>query len=128
MLQSTIKFFLSLFLLFAMLYIGEYLNLLIPIGIPSSIWGMLVLFSCLVIGIVDIKWVIPSAKPLTRYMSLFFLPICVGIIEHKQLITDYLASFFLANVLSTLLSLIIIAYFSQWLLNKQDIYKDKGEK
>ncbi len=119
MLRSIIKFFISLAILFVMLHLGEMINQAIPLGIPSSIWGMMLLFCCLASGIINVEWIIPSAKILTRYMTLFFLPICVGIIEHKQLFSDYLHSFFLAIFLSTVLSLIVIAYFSQWLLNKQ---------
>ncbi|MDP8033293.1 CidA/LrgA family protein [Pasteurella atlantica] len=119
MLQSIIKFFISLAILFAMLHLGESINQLIPIGIPSSIWGMILLFLCLTAGIINVEWIIPSARILTRYMTLFFLPICVGIIEHKYLFSHYLNSFFLAIFLSTVISLIVITYFSQWLLNKQ---------
>ncbi|MDP8079658.1 CidA/LrgA family protein [Phocoenobacter skyensis] len=119
MLNQIIKFFISLAILFVMLHLGEIINQFLPIGISSSIWGMLLLFVCLACGIINIEWIAPSAKLLTRYMTLFFLPICVGIIEHKQLFNDYLSAFFIAIFLSTILSLVVITYFAQWLLNKQ---------
>lgn len=118
MLNNIIRFFISLLILFVMLHLGEVINEIIPTGISSSILGMLLLFMCLISGIINVAWIAPSAKILTRYMTLFFLPICVGIIEHKQLFTDYLSSFFLAAFLSTVLSLIVVAYFAQWVFNK----------
>ena len=35
----------SLFLLYLMLHFGELIAHYVPIGIPSSIWGLLLLFS-----------------------------------------------------------------------------------
>lgn len=50
MIVRMLRMLISLALLFAMLYGGKLLGILIPIGISESIWGMLLLFTCLVIG------------------------------------------------------------------------------
>lgn len=109
----------SLALLFAMLYLGKLITSLFPIGIPDSILGMLILFGCLVLGIVKIEWVTPSARPLTRYMTLFFLPICAGLIEHFDLLRQNLNTFVLATALSTLVSIVLIGIFAQWLFHRK---------
>ncbi len=54
MIFKVIRLLLSLALLFGMLYLGKLIAYLIPIGISDSIWGMLLLFACLVIG--WLKW------------------------------------------------------------------------
>lgn len=114
-----IRMILSLMLLFLMLYLGRLLSVLIPIGISDSIWGMLLLFACLVIGGVKVEWVTPSARPLTRYMTLFFIPICAEIIEYYETLETHLTSLLLANVLSTTLSLIAIGLFAQWIFHRK---------
>ncbi|VEG83698.1 Putative effector of murein hydrolase LrgA [[Haemophilus] ducreyi] len=68
---QMIRFLLSLALLFLMLLLGKGVDFLLPIGIPDSIWGLLLLFSVLVIGVVKVQWITPSARSLTRYMMLF---------------------------------------------------------
>ena len=55
MLLKITRTLLSLCLLFAMLYLGKGLSILLPIGIPDSIWGLLLLFTSLVIGIVKVE-------------------------------------------------------------------------
>ena len=92
MLLKITRTLLSLCLLFAMLYLGKGLSILLPIGIPDSIWGLLLLFTSLVIGIVKVEWVTPAARPLTRYMTIFF---------------------------STMVSLVLIGLFAQWVFHRK---------
>ena len=118
MLFKAIRILLSLILLFGMLYLGKLMETLLPIGISDSIWGMLILFACLVIGVVKVEWVTPSARPLTRYMTVFFIPVCAEIIEHIDVLQSHLLSFVLSNVLSTTLSLVLIGLFAQWIFHR----------
>ncbi|WP_150538455.1 CidA/LrgA family protein [Actinobacillus vicugnae] len=119
MMIRMLSMFISLAFLFVMLYAGKLLSILIPIGIPDSIWGMLLLFSCLVIGIVKVEWITPSARPLTRYMTVFFIPICAEIIQHLDMLQQHFTSFVFANILSTLVSLALIGLFAQWMFHRK---------
>ncbi|AKO31086.1 murein hydrolase transporter LrgA [[Haemophilus] ducreyi] len=116
---QMIRFLLSLALLFLMLLLGKGVDFLLPIGIPDSIWGLLLLFSALVIGMVKVQWITPSTRSLTRYMMLFFLPICADIINHIDTLQHYFSSFVLANMLSTTLSLVAIGLFGQWIFHRK---------
>lgn len=119
MLFKAIRVLLSLALLFVMLYLGKLLATLFPIGISDSIWGMLLLFTCLVVGVVKVEWITPSARPLTRYMTVFFIPVCAEIIEHTDVLQTHFVSFVLANVVSTTLSLVLIGLFAQWAFHRK---------
>lgn len=118
MLFKAIRSLLSLALLFVMLYLGKWISIVLPIGISDSIWGMILLFSCLVIGVIKVEWVTPSARPLTRYMTVFFIPVCAEIIEHIDVLQSHLVSFVLSNVLSTTLSIVLIGLFAQWIFHR----------
>ncbi len=124
MLVKSLRFIVALTLLFLMLYLGKLMNWLIPIGIAESIWGLLILFTLLVLNVVKVEWVMPATRPLLRYMALFFLPICAGIIEQSDILSLHLHSLVLANFVSTVLSLIVIGYLAQWLFNK-DVQDDE---
>lgn len=115
MLVKLIKILISLALLFAMLYLGKLVVYLFPIGIPDSIVGMLLLLAGLVSGIIKVEWVMPSGRLLTRYMTLFFLPICVELMEHFDLLAQNLNALVLSNILSTMVSLIAVGLFAQWI-------------
>lgn len=119
MLIKSVRFIVALVLLFLMLYLGKLMNWLIPIGIAESIWGLLILFSLLVMNLVKVEWVMPATRPLLRYMALFFLPICAGIIEQYDILSLHIQSLVLANFISTVLSLIVIGYLAEWLFSKE---------
>lgn len=119
MLVKSLRFIVALTLLFLMLYLGKLMNWLIPIGIAESIWGLLILFTLLVLNVVKMEWVMPATRPLLRYMVLFFLPICAGIIEQAEILSLHLHSLVLANFVSTVLSLIVIGYLAEWLFSKE---------
>ena len=101
MLLKITRTLLSLCLLFAMLYLGK--------GLSTS----------LVIGIVKVEWVTPAARPLTRYMTIFFIPICAEIVEHVDILKSHFVSFVLANMLSTMVSLVLIGLFAQWVFHRK---------
>jgi hypothetical protein len=55
-----------------------FLASLLPITIPGSIIGMLILFVLLALQVLPAKWVNPGCYVLIRYMALLFVPIGVG--------------------------------------------------
>ncbi|OOH90532.1 murein hydrolase transporter LrgA [Pasteurellaceae bacterium 15-036681] len=121
---KTVRFILALGLLFLILYLGKLCNQFIPIGIPESIWGLLILFTLLVTKLVKVDWIFPASRPLLRYMILFFLPICAGIVEQGSAISSHLDSLLLANFISTILSMVVIGYLAQWLFKKSEQQDD----
>lgn len=52
-------------------------------------------------------------------MTIFFIPVCAEIIEHIDILESHLASFVLANIFSTSLSLIAIGLFAQWVFHQK---------
>lgn len=118
MLLKTIRFSVALLFLFVMLYLGRLVSIFLPIGIPDSIWGLLILFVLLVSNAVKISWIMPATRPMLRYMTVFFLPVCAGIIEQIEPIKSHLHSLLLANFISSVLSLILLGILAQWLFKQ----------
>lgn len=125
MIKTIFAYVLSLFILLVALYLGKGIAKLLPIGIPESIWGLLLLLIAMVSGVIKQHWVSPTSRLLTRYMPLFFLPICVGIIEYADILAQHFASLVLANLFSSIFSLLLIGWLAQWLFTRRMI---KGEK
>lgn len=116
------QFALSLAILLAMLWGGKGLNLVIP-AIPEGIWGLLLLFFCLVSGIIKKAWILPTARLFNRYMPICFLPICVGIMNYGDVLRSHFVDLVLANIFSSIISLLLIAFVAEKLSGKE-----KGEK
>ncbi|MBU2897722.1 CidA/LrgA family protein [Vibrio hepatarius] len=86
MAKILIKYTTSMGLIFICLLIGNAIQSLLNTSIPSSIIGMLTLFTLLVIGVVPSEWVRPSATLFIRYMVLLFVPVSVGLMEHLDML------------------------------------------
>lgn len=73
-------------LIYACLYAGIFIASLLPVTIPGSIIGMLILFVLLALQILPAKWVNPGCYVLIRYMALLFVPIGVGVMQYFDLL------------------------------------------
>ena len=73
-------------LIYACLYGGIFIAGLLPITIPGSIIGMLILFVLLALQIMPPQWVNPGCNILIRYMALLFVPIGVGVMQYWDLL------------------------------------------
>ncbi|QEH45681.1 hypothetical protein FXB78_10455 [Aggregatibacter actinomycetemcomitans] len=107
----------SLLLLYFMLYLGGLIAHFVPVGIPSSIWGLLLLFTCLITRIIKIEWVMFFSNFLIRYMALLFVPVSVGIIKYSGLLMDQMKVLLLPNIVSTCITLVVIGLFSDYLFS-----------
>ncbi len=76
--------------------------------LPGSLWGMLLLFLALRLGLPE-DWVAPAAKVLLRWMPLFFVPVGVGVLAYRELLLAHWAAVALALALGTLLTLAVPA-------------------
>lgn len=62
-------------------FIGELMNYYIPLPVPASIYGMIILFLCLSTGIIKLSDVKDAGKFLIEIMPLMFIPAGVGLID-----------------------------------------------
>ncbi len=60
-------------------FIGEILKAVLPLPVPASIYGMAILFVCLVTGILKPEAVKDAGKFLIETMPIMFIPAGVGL-------------------------------------------------
>ncbi|WP_131979517.1 CidA/LrgA family protein [Cricetibacter osteomyelitidis] len=108
----------SLAILFLMLFLGECISGFIRIGVPASIWGLLLLFICLVVRIIKLHWIEFSAKLLIRYMAVLFIPVSVGIIKYSDLLMSEAKALLIPNIVSTCITLVVIGFLSDYIFSR----------
>ncbi|AIR67230.1 CidA/LrgA family protein [Cedecea neteri] len=99
-------------LIYLCLYAGIFVASLLPIVIPGSIIGMLILFVLLSLQILPAKWVKPSCHLLIRYMALLFVPIGVGVMQYYDVLKAQFGPVVVSCLISTLVVLIIVSWSS----------------
>ncbi|MDW5501006.1 CidA/LrgA family protein [Pseudomonas lundensis] len=108
------KYLRAIVLLYLCLFAGNAIAALLPIAIPGSIIGMLLLFALLSTQIMPAKWVRPGCNLLIRYMVLLFVPIGVGVMKYYDQILDHLGPLVVSCVISTLMVLVVVGYTSHY--------------
>ncbi|SEQ85162.1 holin-like protein [Basfia succiniciproducens] len=115
--QKIFLFVRSLIILYLILFIGEGIAKLIPIGIPGSIFGLLILFIGLTTQIIKVDWVFFGASLLIRYMAVLFVPVSVGVMKYSDLLVSHASSLLIPNIVSTCVTLLVIGFLGDYLFS-----------
>lgn len=98
--------------------LGEALQRLIPLPIPASVYGLLLLFSALCLKVVKLEQVKEAAGFLTSILPILFVSPAVGIVEDWALIREDLLAILLLLVASTALAFGIAGRTAQAFLKR----------
>ena len=104
----------GLLLIYAALWLGRWLADISGNLLPASIIGMLLLTISLQFGLVKLPWVERTANQFVRWMSLFFVPISIGLVEHIETLLQALPAMLLTCVLATLILLAVVGKLYQY--------------
>ncbi len=99
-------------------FAGEALQRLVPLPIPASVYGLLLLFGALCLGIVKLEQVKETGHFLASILPVLFVAPTVGIIEYWGLISAQLLPIALILVASTVLTFGIAGRIAQYLSGK----------
>lgn len=110
------KYLKQLLLLIAICCIGELFNLAIPIPIPGSIYGMIILFVSLCMGIIKLHQVEDISTFLLDIMPLLFIPSAVGIINELDQLLGILWQIVLMTIITTVIVMGVSGRVTQGLI------------
>ena len=98
--------------------IGETLHHLIPLPIPASVYGLVLLFLALCFGIIKVERVKQAGDFLISVMPVLFVSPMVGIAERWGLIAPHLVPIVLILLSTTALTFGIAGRITQWLIRR----------
>lgn len=84
------KYVKQILIILLMALLGGILNWLIPLPIPATVWGMLLMFAALMTGLVKLDQVEDTADFFMGIMPMLFVPLAVGLMDTWQVLADYL--------------------------------------
>nr|WP_318380993.1 CidA/LrgA family protein [uncultured Enterobacter sp.] len=115
-------------LIYACLYAGIFIASLLPIAIPGSIIGMLVMFVLLALQILPAKWVNPGCYLLIRYMALLFVPIGVGVMQYYDVLIAQFGPVVVSCAVSTLVVFLVVSWSSHIVHGERSVVGEEGSK
>ena len=107
-------------IILALSFIGELLNDLLPLPIPASIYGIILMFLCLKTKIIPLSAVEETARFLIEAMPLMFIPAAVGLLESWDIIKGVWIQYISITVISTVIVMIVAGHVTQAVINHDE--------
>lgn len=100
-------------------FIGEVLQAAIPLPIPAAIYGLVLLLIALATGLLKVQQVEAAANWLISIMPIFYVPICVKILEYWGVISQNAVAIITITVVSTFLVFAVSGLVTQALIKRR---------
>ena len=118
--MRAIQIILQIGILWLFYYIGVFIVELTGIFIPASIIGLVLLWGAMLLNIINVKWIQDGAGFMIGFLTLFFVPTTVGVIEYPELLTKDGALLVLAVILSTIITIVLTGKISLFVEKKEN--------
>ena len=115
--EDLMKILKGIFIILLHLALGHLCAGVIGDFIPASVWGMVLLFASLMLGVVKPDDVKTVAHFLTDNMTIFFLPAAIGIMDQWGLIKMNLLAWLAVVLISTVFVMLTTGLLQQWLMS-----------
>ena len=105
---------------------GELLGYLLPLPVPASIYGLVLMLVCLLTGIIKLDAVRDTACFLIEIMPLMFIPAAVGLMASWSVIKENLLAYLVIAVVTTVAVMAVSGLVTQGVLKRSG--KGEGRK
>ena len=101
---------------------GEALHVLIPLPVPASVYGLVIMLIALGTHIIKLDQVKEAAEFLIEIMPVMFIPAGVGLVTSWSQLQSFLVPLLVITVVSTFVVMIVTGKVTDFLISR------KGEK
>ena len=132
--EKVMKYVRQFGIILAVTFVGEVLKYYIPLPIPASIYGLVIMLGLLMTKIVPVKSVKDAGSFLIEIMSLMFIPAGVGLMISWNEISDIWLPLVLIIIITTVVVMVVTGRITQKVImhdnkkEKKPIVELKGEE
>lgn len=114
------KYFRQFFLILAISFLGEILHMVLPLPVPASIYGLVLMLLALVTGIIKIEQVKDTAVFLIEIMPVMFIPAGVGLVVSWNVLKPLLIPVAIITFVSFVSVAVATGRTAQWMIKKDE--------
>ena len=114
-----VKYIRQMLIILSVTCVAEILKYFIPLPIPASIYGLVLMFLLLVTGIVKLPQVKETAEFLVEIMTIMFIPATVGLMENWDVLRPILFPLIVIIPVTTVLVMGITGRTAQRILRRK---------
>lgn len=110
-------------IILAVTFLGEVLKYLIPLQIPASIYGLVLMLVALRTKIIPLSSVKDAGRFLIEIMPMMFIPAAVGLLDSWHILQGIVIPVMIITVVSTILVMVVSGRMTQLVIRLE-----KGKK
>ncbi|MBP3489163.1 MAG: CidA/LrgA family protein [Roseburia sp.] len=99
-------------------FLGEALKALLPLPVPASIYGLVLLFAALELGILKLSAVQETGKFLIEIMPVLFVPAGAGLIDSWDALRPICVPVVVIMIVSTVVVMVISGRVTQLVIRR----------
>ena len=109
-------------------FVGELLKYMLPLPIPASIYGMVIMFVGLMTGVIKLDAVKDVGKFLIEIMPIMFIPAGVGLMSSWSVLKPLLLPVSIITVVTIITVMGAAGRSSQWVIRRDRKRAENREK
>lgn len=107
--------------------LGEVLHSAVPLPVPTSVWGMVILFILLCLKIIKVEQIENAADFLLGIMTVMFVPVGTGLIKNFSEIKNDIVGIFVIIIISTIVCFLVTGKVAQLIINLKTEERMEGD-
>lgn len=112
------KFLIQFLIIIAFSFAGELLHYFLPLPIPASIYGIVLLFVALELKVIKVRDIRETSSFLIAVMPVMFIPAAVGLIDSWKSIGNAWFQYIVVTVLSTFIVMGVSGWITQFVIRR----------
>ena len=116
--ENEMKYLKQFLIIMLFSFIGEGLNYIIPLPVPASIYGLILLFIALMTGVVKLHHIKETGQLLIDIMPIMFIPAGVGLITSWGVLKAQIIPIVVIIIFSTVLEMGVSGKVTQYVIKR----------
>lgn len=97
-------------IIFAVCWLSQMIETILPFAFPASVIGMALLLICLITGLLKIEHIQEKADFLLENMAFFFIPAGVSVINYLDVLKNTAVQLVIICIISTVITFAVTAW------------------
>lgn len=115
------KFLRQFMIILILSFLGEVLKMFIPLPIPASVYGLVLMLVCLMTGVLKTSQVKDAAFFLIEIMPVMFIPAAAGLIDSWGVLRPLIVPIMIITVVITVFVMAVTGRVAQMIAQKRGI-------
>ena len=108
-------------------FLGEVLKSFLPLPIPASIYGLVIMLALLVLKVVKLEQVEGASMFLIDIMPLMFIPASAGLIDIWPTLKPVLIPLLIRTIISTVLVMVVSGKVTEFVIKLENKEQKEGK-